>query len=444
MSISLPITIIPILKELSNGILNVTYAEQVNNSQEVQGQTIRTIITVYPSSTETPPDLTIQTHTKTNAGNQLADVNFQIDLKQFTNDLSIFSAAGGLLVTVHIRNGSGAVISDNSPNILLHDSNPPVSQQNKSLIVDLHDGHFISGILSEPDFNQLFNIDNFGKWHIIEHSFTSENITDTFNSFLNRINTHIGGHIEPEPQPTATIMNEPVIVGNKVTLSWQSVGSGLRYWLNQPSPSPEQNITNGIDLLSFTETLESGNYIYHVFVSNADGTIFSAASNNISFTISPSEPVPNTGMVSQSLGAFELTNDRLTGEILFIANTAFDPFFYGKTIFSFLSIKDPAGVNLVTKQNDLIFTEFERDERIFFDEGAFNNTELHMKAFVFSLDHEFNSLAFSEVLEFTIKTGGVPDIKPSGSGNIINTLIKSAPLVGIAALFLNSARKTKR
>jgi len=158
------------------------------------------------------------------------------------------------------------------------------------------------------------------------------------------------------------------------------------------------------------------------------------------------DPVPNATMVSQSLGVFDLAEDRLTGEILYIANSSFDPFFYGKTVFSFLSIKDPSGADLVTKQNDLVFTELERDERLFFDESAFGNAELHLKAFVFSLDSEFNSLAFSDVKEFIVNAADppvVPPTTPTGGGKISQFLL-AAPIIGIAALFLNSARKMKR
>jgi len=157
------------------------------------------------------------------------------------------------------------------------------------------------------------------------------------------------------------------------------------------------------------------------------------------------DPVPNTGMVSQSLGVFELKDDRLTGEILYIANTAFDPFFYGKNLFSIVSIRDKNGVDLVTKQNDLFFTEIERDERIFFDESAFGNTELHIKTFVFSLDDQFNALAFSDVKEFIVNANEPPVIPPTTptGGNKLSQFLLAAPFLGIAALLINSARRQK-
>jgi len=233
---------------------------------------------------------------------------------------------------------------------------PPEPDENISVIIDMHDGHFIAGILTLADFNELDNFNEIG-WNITDHVPTNEPTTDDLSSMLLKINAHILADL-PEPDP-------------------------------DPDPTPD--------------------------------------------------PVPNQNMVSQSLGVFNLENDRLTGEILYIAQSAFDPFFYGQTIFSLLSIRDKNGVDLVTKQNDLVFTELERDERITFDESAFGNIELHLRAFVFSLDNEFNALAFSTVKEFIVKEEDPPMPPPDNgaSGDILSKLILGAPAAGFLLLMLN-------
>tara|TARA_R100001244_G_scaffold131429_1_gene104656 strand:+ start:187 stop:1635 length:1449 start_codon:yes stop_codon:yes gene_type:complete len=79
----------------------------------------------------------------------------------------------------------------------------------------------------------------------------------------------------------------------------------------------------------------------------------------------------NSMMVSQSIGAFILKDGILKGEILYIANTAFNPFYYSKSknLISFVQINSKSGIPLIVKPNGLNFTATERDERIQIDEG---------------------------------------------------------------------------
>jgi len=305
---------------------------------------------------------------------------------------------------------------------------PPPTLQNVSVLVDMHDNHFISGILTEPDFNNLHSVNSSG-WNIIESTFTGENETETFGTMLNLINAHIAGETsEPPTEPPS----EPPTTDPNTAAAQNIIDNLINF--NYPAFFDNNVTFYQAGQITATELVNAWEFLVN------DGLVTPKGGTP------PTDPVPNTGMVSQSLGVFDLSDDRLTGEILFIANSAFNPFFYDKTIFSFLSIKDPTGADLVTKQNDLIFNETERDERIFFDEGAFGNTELHLKAFVFSLDSQFNSLAFSEVKEFIVKANEPPVIPPTTtpSGDNISKFLLAAPIIGIAALFLNSARKMKR
>jgi len=152
------------------------------------------------------------------------------------------------------------------------------------------------------------------------------------------------------------------------------------------------------------------------------------------------DPIPQSNWVSQSVGVFNLENDRLTGEILFIAQSAFDPFFYGVDLINFLQVKDPNGQVLLIKENFVNFTETERDERIFFDEGAFGNIELTIESFVWDSKQQ----RFTDVKTFTIKETDPPmppNPDPTDPKNKLGMIIKAAPLALISLLFLNSARK---
>ena len=87
-------------------------------------------------------------------------------------------------------------------------------------------------------------------------------------------------------------------------------------------------------------------------------------------------------MVSQSVGAFILKDGRVNGEILYIANQSFNPFYYGKNLTSLVQIKSKSGVVIAIKTNNLNFTENQRDERITIQESAGNFKELVVDFFV--------------------------------------------------------------
>jgi len=90
----------------------------------------------------------------------------------------------------------------------------------------------------------------------------------------------------------------------------------------------------------------------------------------------------NTMMISQSIGSFILKDGRLKGEILYIANSAFNSFYYGKNLASLVQIKSKSGIPIAVKPNVLNFTNTERDERIQIDEAVGNFKELIVDFFV--------------------------------------------------------------
>ena len=106
------------------------------------------------------------------------------------------------------------------------------------------------------------------------------------------------------------------------------------------------------------------------------------------------EPIPiitpeindsiSTNMVTQQMIDFNIVNGRAIGSIRFIATENFNPYYYGKNIVNIVQFKTPNGANILpyVKQNNLRFTETERDEIIHFDEDMKNNTRATVESFV--------------------------------------------------------------
>lgn len=117
----------------------------------------------------------------------------------------------------------------------------------------------------------------------------------------------------------------------------------------------------------------------------------------------------STDMISQSIGAFEIKDNRLIGEILYIATNKFNPAFYGKAISSFVQGKTVNNEILFLKENRLTFLENQRDERIIINESAFDQEKIILKFFVWkSLDEP---LAFTEIAQTEVtKIDIVPEI----------------------------------
>ena len=151
------ITIVPIRTLLSNGITDIVYAYQVTNSAQVVGQNIRFHITVYKSSVQAESNI-LATFSEVilNAGNQLPDVQFIRDLKLVPSvDLNIFNSP--LLVTTHITGSQFQEMADNSPNILLEDSNPPSSTDNFDIVLTAENNKELTGTATaiDKDFIQV-------------------------------------------------------------------------------------------------------------------------------------------------------------------------------------------------------------------------------------------------------------------------------------------------
>ena len=109
--------------------------------------------------------------------------------------------------------------------------------------------------------------------------------------------------------------------------------------------------------------------------------------------ISPDTSI-KSNMVSQSIGAFTLSKGRLKGDIIYIAEKSFNPYYYNKPLTSIVQIKDQAGFVIKLKPNNLNFTAIQRDERISIDEHVGDVPAVHVEFYVWkSLDEP---LVFSE------------------------------------------------
>ena len=121
----------------------------------------------------------------------------------------------------------------------------------------------------------------------------------------------------------------------------------------------------------------------------------------------PDSKIDST-MISQSVGAFILKDGRVNGEILFIANQSFNPFYYGKNLTSLVQIKSKSGVVIAIKTNNLNFTENERDERITIQETAGNFKELVIDFFVWDSPLSMQIFAQQKQIQIVDETDLAP------------------------------------
>ena len=151
------------------------------------------------------------------------------------------------------------------------------------------------------------------------------------------------------------------------------------------------------------------------------------------------EPIPiittqindsiSTNMVTQQVIDFNIVNGRAIGSIRFVATENFNPYYYGKNIINIVQFKTPNGVNILpyVKQNNLRFTETERDEVINFDEDMKGNTRATVESFVWEwMDKPAGAFSNKYMIEISepeppkvIQTG----IMGAGIGGAIGILI---------------------
>ena len=75
------------------------------------------------------------------------------------------------------------------------------------------------------------------------------------------------------------------------------------------------------------------------------------------------------------------------------------PYYFNKIITSYVQFSDRSGASFLIKQNDLRFTETERDETIQFDESASDNILLKAESFVWIDERPFSKVVIFEITE---------------------------------------------
>jgi len=154
----------------------------------------------------------------------------------------------------------------------------------------------------------------------------------------------------------------------------------------------------------------------------------------------PEEQEVTQDMVLQNNGVWSLDQDRITGEILYIATNKFNPFFYNKILTSIVQFRDKHGTPILIKVNNLQFFETQRDERLMFDERVgFDNEIVDVTSLVWVNDTTDNR-GFAKTMLFTVKRSDPPTVPPPTTP-IKGNAFKFLPYALISALFLNSARR---
>jgi len=149
----------------------------------------------------------------------------------------------------------------------------------------------------------------------------------------------------------------------------------------------------------------------------------------------------NTNMVTQQVINFNIVNGRAIGSIRFVATNNFNPYYYGKNILSVVQFKTPNGVNILpyVKQNNLRFTETERDEIINFDEDMKGNTRATVESFVWEwIDKPAG--AFSN--KYSIEISETETAKPLSTG-IMGAGVGGAIGILILLGFIADSRRKK-
>ncbi len=227
----------------------------------------------------------------------------------------------------------------------------------------------------------------------------------------------------PPPPPGATIPDSPrmndaiLITQTTASLSWSvpfdggSPITGYNIVVRETleTTSPDTIKTDIPPASSFAATGLKANTHYFAFV-KAVNAIGPSTANLIGMkefdTLLVDEPLPCstigdcpvfTEFITQSRGVFAIVNDRVVGEVLYIAV----PEFTDTTARAIMQVKKLDNTVIALKENTINFTPTERDERIFFDESALGQSEVIVDLFVWDKDGVILSVGQT----FNVKAG---------------------------------------
>ena len=164
---------------------------------------------------------------------------------------------------------------------------------------------------------------------------------------------------------------------------------------------------DSISITQFQQLTNEGKYVFLC----EDGIIPSEQQvRNFYGYIAPvADSSINTTMISQSVGAFILKDGRLKGEILYIANNAFNEFYYNKSITSLVQIKSKTGIPIAVKPNNLNFTNTQRDERIQINEAVGNFKELIVDFYVWKSTSDSRAFTGNKQIQVVEELPPPPD-----------------------------------
>ena len=216
----------------------------------------------------------------------------------------------------------------------------------------------------------------------------------------------------PEPTPTPTAEPTPTAVPTPAPI--------ITYCVNVYTLDSGGNVlSNHYDSINITKFQQLTNEGKYVFLCE-DGIIPTEQQvrNFYGYTAPVADSSINSMMVSQSVGAFILKDGRLKGEILYIANTAFNSFYYGKNLTSLVQIKSKTGIPIAVKPNVLNFTNTQRDERIQIDEAVGNFKELIVDFFVWKSTTDLRAFTANKQIQVVeeLPPPDEPDFKPCPMG----------------------------
>jgi len=200
------------------------------------------------------------------------------------------------------------------------------------------------------------------------------------------------------------------------------------------NPDPLQNITKVSEISTISESNIISLSAAKQFIENMLAQKLAPPVPDVPPDIIRKDVVSDD-MVSQSIGVFTISNNRLQGEILYIAESVFNPFWYGKKIKSVLQFKNADGILLGQKLNDLTFTNTERDERIQINESAFENA-VTVEFFVIVSEKDQRAFSKPKIIDVSSDKPSKPDtgkISPGGGG-IISKIFGGLAIVTVISL----------
>jgi len=164
-----------------------------------------------------------------------------------------------------------------------------------------------------------------------------------------------------------------------------------------------------INLSNLENLLNQNKYIFYC----KDGIIPTEKQVQDFYNFTPLPPAVDTSinetMVSQSIGSFILKDGKIRGEILYIANQSFNPFYYGKNLTSLVQIKSKTGIPIAVKPNNLNFTNTQRDERIQINEAVGNFKELIVDFYVWKSTSDSRAFTGNKQIQVVEELPPPPD-----------------------------------